>query len=234
MHPELEALLKLQEEDDVVDQVAARIAAIEPRLTRLEQVRAAAERDLHTVQATAETDEKRHRELERRLADHRQRQERNVAHLDSVKRLREATAAMAQVETGKKILLEEEEEYHALTRRIADGHQNIKARQAALEDLAASQESERQAIAAERAALEAESQSVHEVRMATATGVSRGLLSKYDRIRGRRKSQAVFALTGTACGCCDTAVPVQRSKVMASSGSIEVCEGCGVLLYATI
>lgn len=234
MHPELEALLALQKDDDVVEGVMKRLSAIEPRLTKLEQVRSVAERDLHSVQATVETDEKRQRELERRLSDHRQRQERNVAHLDNVKRLREATAAMAQVETGKKILLEEEDEFHALAKRISDGHQSIKAREKGLQELLQSQEAERAAIASEKAAMQAELNAAHAVRKATATGISAPLLSKYDRIRGRRKSQAVFALSGTACGCCDTAIPVQRSKVMATSGAIEVCEGCGVLLYATI
>jgi predicted nucleic acid-binding Zn-ribbon protein len=57
------------------------------------------------------------------------------------------------------------------------------------------------------------------------------MLGKYDRIRGKRQ-RALYALRGGSCGNCDTAVPLQRRNMMAGSGQIEVCEACGVLLYA--
>ena len=52
------------------------------------------------------------------------------------------------------------------------------------------------------------------------------------KTRGRA-DQAIFVLADGSCACCDTAVPVQRRILMVNSGSIEVCETCGVLLYAT-
>jgi predicted nucleic acid-binding Zn-ribbon protein len=61
--------------------------------------------------------------------------------------------------------------------------------------------------------------------------VPRGILSKYERIRGREKSFALYQLRGAACGRCNTAIPLQRRNVMAAGRTIEVCEGCGVLLY---
>ncbi|MFN8581941.1 MAG: hypothetical protein U0163_13330 [Gemmatimonadaceae bacterium] len=95
------------------------------------------------------------------------------------------------------------------------------------------QAAERAALDAERLALESELAEARGKRNNTSVGVRGVLLSKYDRIRGRRRAQAVFALADGACACCDTAVPVQRRILMTSSGSIEVCETCGVLLYAT-
>jgi predicted nucleic acid-binding Zn-ribbon protein len=66
-----------------------------------------------------------------------------------------------------------------------------------------------------------------------AAHVESAVLQKYDRIRARRRAQALFALDNGACSCCDTAVPMQRRSRMASTGVIEVCEACGVLLYAS-
>jgi predicted nucleic acid-binding Zn-ribbon protein len=57
------------------------------------------------------------------------------------------------------------------------------------------------------------------------------MLGKYDRIRGKR-TQALYALRGGSCGNCDTSVPLQRRNLMAGTGQIEICEACGVLLYA--
>ena len=58
------------------------------------------------------------------------------------------------------------------------------------------------------------------------------MLGTYDRVRRRRRAEAVFPLRGPSCGACDTAVPTQRRAAMASSGALEMCEGCGALLYA--
>jgi predicted nucleic acid-binding Zn-ribbon protein len=68
-------------------------------------------------------------------------------------------------------------------------------------------------------------------RDAKAGGVPRPMLGKYDRIRGKR-TQALYALRGGSCGNCDTAIPLQRRNLMSGTGQIEVCEACGVLLYA--
>ena len=233
MHQDLEALLALQADDDVIDALDGKLKALGPRLAELERRRKAVAEHLASAEAAAEADERKHRDLEGRLTDHKQRQERNLAHLDSVKRMREATAAMAQVEQARKILIEEESELQGLTRRIADSHKSIAAHRDALaaEDL--EQTAEREALAAERAAVEGQLAEARAKRAQTASHVPRAILTKYDRIRGRRGEQAIFALRGPSCGHCDTAIPLQRRNQMIGTGQIEVCEACGVLLYAT-
>ena len=233
MQQDLEALLALQADDDVIDELEAKLKALGPRVAELERRRKAVADHLAVAEASAEADERKHRELEGRLSDHKQRQERNLAHLDSVKRMREATAAMAQVEQARKILIEEESELQALTRRIADGHKAITAHRDALAAQDEQQGAEREAIAAERATLEGVLAEARAKRNQTSARVSRSLLAKYDRIRGRRGEQALFPLRGPSCGHCDTAIPLQRRNLMLGTGQIEVCEACGVLLYAT-
>ena len=89
-------------------------------------------------------------------------------------------------------------------------------------------------IAARRApALEGALAEARAKRNQTATRVSKSLLAKYDRIRTRRGEPALYPLRGPSCGHCDTAIPLQRRNLMAGTGQIEVCEACGVLLYAT-
>jgi hypothetical protein len=233
VHQNLEALLALQADDDVIDALDGKLRALGPRLAELERRRKAVVEHLTAAEAATDADERKHRDLEGRLTDHKQRQERNLAHLDSVKRMREATAAMAQVEQARKILIEEESELQALARRIADGHKSIAAHRDALaaEDL--DQAAEREALAAERTAIEAELAEARAKRAQTASRVPKAILTKYDRIRGRKGEQAIFALRGPSCGHCDTAIPLQRRNQMIGTGQIEVCEACGVLLYAT-
>jgi len=233
VHQDLEALLALQADDEVIDRLDAKLRALGPRLSELERRRKAVVEQLATAESATEADEHKHRDLEGRLSDHKQRQERNLAHLDSVKRMREATAAMAQVEQAKKILIEEESELQALTRRITDGHKSITAHREALAAEESEQAAEREALAAERGVIEAEVAAARAKRAQTASHVPKAILAKYDRIRGRRGEQAIFALRGPSCGHCDTAIPLQRRNQMIGTGQIEVCEACGVLLYAT-
>ena len=233
MHQDLEALLALQADDDVIDALDGKLRALGPRLAELERRRKAVAEHLASAEASTEADERKHRELEGRLTDHKQRQERNLSHLDSVKRMREATAAMAQVEQARKILIEEESELQGLTRRIADGHKAIAAHREALDAEDLEQAAERDALAAERTAVETELAQARAKRAQAASHVPKAILTKYDRIRGRRGEQAIFALRGPSCGHCDTAIPLQRRNQMMGTGLIEVCEACGVLLYAT-
>ena len=233
MNTVLDALLALQAQDDVVDALRKRLDALSPRLAELDVVRQRAVKSIEETKAGAEADERRQRELEGRITDHRQRHDRNVAHLDAVKRMREATAAMLQVEAGRKLLMEEENELRALSGRVADSHASLKRQEAALHELEASQADARAQIEAERAELDGEFAAASGARKSLAADVESALLHKYDRIRNRRRSQALYALDNGACSCCDTAVPVQRRSMMASTGVIEVCEACGVLLYAS-
>ena len=234
MHQDLEALLALQADDDVIDELNGKLRALGPRISELERRRKSIADQLAAAEASTAADERKHRELEGRLSDHKQRQERNVAHLDSVKRMREATAAMAQVEQARKILIEEESELNGLARRVAEGHKTIAAHRESLAAQDEAQAAERATIARERAEIEGSMAEARAKRTQTASHVPKAILAKYDRIRGRKGEQAIFALRGASCGHCDTALPLQRRNQMMNTGQIEVCEACGVLLYATL
>jgi predicted nucleic acid-binding Zn-ribbon protein len=93
------------------------------------------------------------------------------------------------------------------------------------------QQEARPEIESKRAALMSQLDDAKRDRNGRAVAVSRPMLGKYDRIRGKRP-QALYPLRGGSCGNCDTAIPLQRRNMMAGSGEIEVCEACGVLLYA--
>ena len=102
----------------------------------------------------AEQEEKRRRELAIKVEDHKAMQERNLATLDVVRKPKEATAAMAQVDMLKKVLSQEETDLHSLSLRVHDVHHAIDGQQKALDELDARQQEQRAAHAAERAEIE--------------------------------------------------------------------------------
>lgn len=232
MHPDVQALLALQVEDLAIREIETRRAALEPRLREMEVARRAASEAAVKARDAVHVEEKAQRELQSRIAQHKQLHERNVAQLDSVKRMREATAAVAQVEQARRILAEEESALQAMGRRLTELRAAADTRERALAELDAQHDAERAEIESARAAVEDELAARRAARAGSATHVERALLQKYDRIRAARHDGAIFPLRGPSCGHCDTSVPLQRRNLMSARGSIEVCETCGVLMYA--
>ena len=234
MHPDLVALLALQDEDTAVAVLEARRRELDARETALDQERVSAESAIARARLAAEAEDKKRRELGIKVQEHRALHDRHLAALDAVRKDREATAAMAQIEITRRVLAQEESEMQTLATRIVDLNQAAELEQLSLAELAERQGTQRAEIAVARSAVDAELGTARAQRNETASRVGRPLLQKYERIRGRENSSALYALRGSACGRCNTAIPLQRRNVMAAGRSVEVCEGCGVLLYAAV
>lgn len=232
MNTDLEALLAVQAEDAAIRELDERAAALDVRERALDEERRVAANAVDRARAALEREGGKRGALAERVAHHRQLHERNVAQMDQVRRMREATAARAQLDMAQQILQDEERELQALDRRSADLRSALEAHEAAVAQVDDTQRDDRAQIAAERSALEAELRDARAHRDQTASRVPRQLLSRYERIRDRRKGEALYPLRGLACGSCDTAIPLQRRSQMANGARIEVCEVCGVLLYA--
>ena len=230
MVSEVEALLALQEDDAKIAELENRMRSLEPRMAALDRKREAAAAAVNRSRAAVETEERRQRELQGKVAQHKQMQERNLAQLDAVKRLKEATAAMAQVESARRIIAEDESELQALARRLTELRSTVQASETGLAEIEGEQAAARQEIDKEKAEINESLKTARSEREGKTSGVSRALLGKYDRIRTRR-AQALYPLRGESCGNCDTAIPMQRRNHMAVNGPIDVCEACGVLLY---
>ena len=230
MQQEVEALLALQVDDLKIREIESQIRALDPQLAEFDKKRDQVLAVLARGEIALAAEEKKRGELQARLAQHKQMQERNLHQLDDVKRMREATAATAQVESTRRLMAEDESEIAILGRRITEMSNAVATSKQALADLEEQQKAARPEIEAKRASLQSDLDSARRDRDGRAGSVSRPMLGKYDRIRGKRE-QALYPLRGGSCGNCDTSIPLQRRNIMAGSGDIEVCEACGVLLY---
>jgi predicted nucleic acid-binding Zn-ribbon protein len=233
VHPDLESLLALQAEDAEIHGLEERLRATEPRLKQLDRTREAAVGSVARARSALEGEERRHRELQARVSEHRQMHEKNVATLDQVRKMKEATAAVNQVERARRILADEEAELATIHRRMGELKEAASLREKEAGSLDEEQLTARATLASDRKTIEVELNEARSKREKVAQNVPRPLLAKYERIRTKRPAGAVFALLGASCGNCDTALPLHRRNLMLSTGVIEICEACGVLLYAT-
>jgi len=232
LHPDVAALLAVQADDLKVYEIEDKLSALLPRVAALETDRKRAEDALGVSRGQIETEEKRQRDLQDRLRQHREMRDKSEALLGQVTTPREAAAAMAQIEQAKRFIAEEEREIDTLGHRLADLRKTSAEREKTVKEIERVQQETRATLDADRAALESDLAGVQKDRDQKSRAVPKSLLQRYDRIRSKRRTTALFPLRGQSCAHCDTAIPVQRRSTMVATGATELCEGCGVLLYA--
>ncbi len=231
MHPELEALLALQEKDQAVMATEEALAALEPELLALDEAQAAAERQLQAAQAQIRAALDRREELEGKIANYRNMQEQRRQRLEWVRGAKEASTLMAELDLTRSVLAKEEAEFMRSGDAVMEAERRAAEAEKALQELRAGQATLREGLDARRQAAAGESARALGEREQTAAKVSAALLTRYERIRRGKAPLALYPLHSDACGHCFTAVPTQRRALIQRGVSIESCEACGVLLY---
>ena len=233
MHPELEALLALQEKDQAVTATDEALAALAPELAALDDAQAVAERALAAAQAGIRAAMDRRDELEGKIANYRTMQEQRRQRLERVRGAKEASTLMAELDLARSVLAKEEAEFMRSGDAVTEAERKAAEAEKALEDVRARQAPLREALAGKREEIAAQRERAFAERERATASVGASLLARYERIRRGKAPLALYPLHGDACGHCFTAVPTQRRALIQRGASIEGCEACGVLLYAT-
>lgn len=232
MHPELEALLALQEKDVTVMEADRQLAALAPEVQALDEALAVAERGVEATRRDIQAALNRRDELEGKIANYRTMQEQRRQRLEWVRGAKEASTLMAELDLARSVLAKEEAEFMRSGDAVTETERRAAEAERALEEVREAQASAREALAGRREAILAERERALAEREQAATAVGADFLARYERIRRGKAPLALYALHGDACGRCFTAVPTQRRAIIQRGASIEGCEACGVLLYA--
>jgi len=232
VNPDIASLLEVQKDDLAIHDIEKSIEQLMPKVNALSAECTKAQASLDQASQLAAAEEQRRKDIQGRIENHKQLLAKNEAVLNAVTSQKEASAAQAQLDQVTKIIAEEDRELGASGQRIAEVKALVEERKSRLVELEAEREAARQNIAVDRTRLEGELAALRSDRASKASKVARPLLSTYDRIRSKKRVHAIFPIHGTSCGNCDTAIPLQRRTQMIATGKTEVCEGCGVLLYA--
>jgi predicted nucleic acid-binding Zn-ribbon protein len=233
VNPDIERLLTLQRDDAELDGLQRRLHDLDAGARSLELEREEAAVNLEKARADLAAEEKRQRELQSKFSEHKQLQEKNLSHLDAVKKAREAAAAMSQIDITRRALVQDESELQAADQRARAMRDEVVARELVLMEVEERIRDTRASTAGERETIEREIARARSKRESSASDVSPRLLSAYDRLRKRGRGAPLAEIRGASCAACNTMVPMQRRNLILSGAVVEACEGCGVLLYAT-
>lgn len=232
MHPDLEALLALQEKDVALADCDRQVQALEPAARVLDEQIAAAERALAQALAGIQAALDRRDAMEGKIQSYRTMQEQRRQRLEWVRGAKEASTLMAELDLARSVLAKEEAEFMRSGDAVGEAERRAAEAERALQQVREAQATEREALAGRRDAIAAERERGLAERAAASGAVNGAVLARYERIRRGKAPQALFALHGGSCGNCFTAVPTQRRALIQRGATIETCEACGVLLYA--
>src|SRR3989441_6493284 len=206
VHPELEALLALQEKDQAVTATDEALAGLAPELATLDQAQAAVERGATLARAAIQAAIDRRDELEGKIASYRTMQDQRRQRLEWVRGAKEASTLMAELDLARSVLAKEEAEFMRSGDAVTEAERKAAEAERALEEVRARQAPLREALAGKREQIAAERELAFAERERATGGGSPGLLARYERIRRGQAPLALYALHGDACGHCFTAV----------------------------
>lgn len=232
MHPDLEAVLALQDKDIAILNCDARLKALEPEVRTLDEQVAAAERVVAQARAGIRTALERRDGLEGKIASYRTMQEQRRQRLEWVRGAKEASTLMAELDLARSVLAKEEAEFMRSGDAVGEAERKTAEAENALQNLRDAQAAQREALAGKREEIANDRERATRAREEASRAVNPALLARYDRIRRGKAPLAVYPLHGSSCGNCFTAVPTQRKALIQRGATIEGCEACGVLLYA--
>lgn len=232
MHPDLEALLALQDKDIALANCDARLKALEPEIRALDDQVAAAERLVEQARASIQAALERRDGLEGKIQSYRSMQEQRRQRLEWVRGAKEASTLMAELDLARTVLAKEEAEFMRSGDAVGEAERKTAEAENALQNVVDSQAAQREVLAGKRQEIAAAREQAGVDRGRAAKNVNPTLLARYDRIRRGKAPLAVYPLHGSSCGNCFTAVPTQRKALIQRGATIEGCEACGVLLYA--
>ena len=231
MHPDLEALLTLQQKDEAVRDTDARLAALEPELARLDQALQGVENKLEQARRGIQDAVGRRGELEGKIANFRGMQEARKQRLEWVKGAKEAQTLMAELDLARTVIAKEEVEFLRSGDAVTEAEMKAAEAEKGVEEVLEAQRADREIIDGKRQAIMADREKAIVERERATKFVQASLLSRYEKIRKGKAPVAVYPLHGGSCGHCFTAVPTQRKVLIQRGATIEGCEACGVLLY---
>ena len=232
MHPDLEALLVLQDRDVAVASCDARLKALDPELRKLDDQITAAERVVEQARAGIRAAVDRRDGLEGKIQNYRTMQEQRRQKLEWVRGAKEASTLMAELDLARTVLAKEEAEFMRSGDAVGEAERKTAEAENALQNVRDAQAAAREALAGRGQEIAAERENAVVERDRTSKTVNPALLVRYDKIRRGKAPLAIYPLHGSSCGNCFTAVPTQRKALIQRGATIEGCEACGVLLYA--
>ena len=232
MHPDLPKLLDVQLKDRSLAELDVRAQAIVAEHATLDALLERARAEVASTERTLTDLSRRRDEAEQKLETQRTMHERRKQKLEQERNPRVAAQLLADVELGRNILAQEENEWLRMAEEVTARTAAANGSKERLTSAEGEQAGARKALHDQAATLAGEVVAAQAERDGSADQLDRTLRIRYDRLRKSRKNEILVPADKGTCTGCYTAIPRSRIGALATDGIlIDGCEMCGAIIY---
>ena len=231
MKKQMALLVKLQEQDETLEQLRRRIREgpqrmkeIEGRVDVLAGNLEAGKNRIHEIQ-------KRQRQLEAEVEDGAGQIGKSKSRLLTIKSNKEYQAILKEIEDTQRASAEKEDTILGLMEEIEALNQELQHRGKELSAVRSKYEEEKRTVDREVRQAELEVAEVQQHRQDTAEAVDSGLLARYEHLRVRLGGRAVAHVENTTCSGCHLNIPPQMYNELQRRDSLKHCPNCDRIIY---
>ena len=231
MLPDLKLVIRVQEIDDRLTELAREIAALPKHIAEIEKRLIAHERKLEADRAALAANQKERKKCEADIQTQEQKISRLKDQMLQVKTNEQYRAFQTEIEFCQAEIRKSEDRILELMGESEPLDKNVKAAETALKAEKAEVESEKD-VARERTAGDQKAAAEFETeRAAIVAQVAPALYQKYQRTRKARRGVGVAEAIDGRCSACNMAMRLQFYQDLRKGDQILACESCQRILY---
>lgn len=229
----VEELLSLQEIDLEILRITEELDSLADEMSGLETEVEDLEGEVARLRARKEEAEERVRKYQRSVQAGRATLKRIETRAGAVSNMQQHFAARTETETARRNLRMAEDEALSAMQDVETCAERLREAETAEAEAKGRLEDRGAEVADSRKELEAELTKHTDQKRDQEGRIDGHTLRLYQSVAGGRADTALATLVEGVCGHCFTAVPKQRQADIRAGRSLAVCEGCGVILYAS-
>lgn len=232
MHPALETLYALQQEDSALMRLKRQLAALDDGAS----LKSAAEQVERQLQALVAEEHRLHAdlkdaELQLKTVEEKINHFEKKLYSGAVVNPKELSALEKDIESLKRFRSELDEKILILWEEAEQNKAQIEATRTQYGKAVEAYEAQHQSYLQQKAAIEKEASLHLQQRQALTRQVDSASLQKYDALRPKLGGVAVAKVENSVCTVCHTAVTAYNMTRLKEDAIMITCESCGRLLY---
>mgnify|MGYP000275532724 CR=1 FL=1 len=230
MQDVLNLLMELQKIDEDIGELEHSKVYLPEMIANINNELESLEKSLAETETTLLDAKKRQKQLELDIESDKEQLARYQKQMKVIKTNKEYDALVAEIDTKKRQISDNEDEVLKLMGIIEQATENLAAIKAKLEETRSNNAIHLQNLTAEMYTLESKIENKQKERGGLIKSIDRRALSMYERIRKGKGGMAVVKIRKRACGGCFKQVPPQLVQEIRRGDKIFTCDSCGRIL----
>ncbi len=231
MLPDLSLVIRLQEVDNRLADLAREIAALPKHIAEIEKKLVSHERKLEADRAALSANQKERKSCESDIQVQDQRISKLKDQMQQAKTNDQYRAFQSEIEFCQREIRKSEDRILELMGESEPLEKNVKAAEGALKTEKAQVEGEKQEARERTAKDEAAAHELHKERAQIVGQVTPAVYQRYERARKARRGIAVAEVVDGRCTACNMALRLQYLQDLKRGQQILACESCQRILY---